>query len=68
MEAMTDTDPSSEQAQVPEKKDSPWENSSVSNLVRRKASKVHFARLKINGKLIRKPLKTPLVPVAKMRG
>jgi hypothetical protein len=64
---MTDFDPSPDQAQALEEKDSPWEASSVANLVRWKASKVYFARLKVNGKLIRKSLQTKLFSVAKNR-
>jgi hypothetical protein len=64
---MTDFDPSPDQAQPPEEEDSPGEASSVANLVRRKTSKVHFARLKVNGKLIRKSLQTKLFSVAKNR-
>jgi hypothetical protein len=64
---MTDFAPSPDQAQALEEKDSPWEASSVANLVRWKASKVYFARLKVNGKLIRKSLQTKLFSVAKNR-
>jgi hypothetical protein len=64
---MTEFTPSLEQAQLSEEKDSPWEASSVANLVRWKKSRVYFARLRVNGKLIRKSLKTTLFSVAKNR-
>jgi integrase len=48
-------------------KESPWEKSSISNLVRWKSSKIYFARVKINGRLIRKSLDTPLMSVARNR-
>jgi len=64
---MTESTQSPEQAQLSEEKDSPWETSNVANLVRWKASKVYFARLKVNGKLIRKSLQTKLFSVAKNR-
>jgi len=53
--------------EVQEIDDSPWQKSSVANLVRWKASNVYFARVKINGRLIRKSLKTTLLSVAKNR-
>ncbi len=54
---------------MPKKKtnDSPWEKSSVANLVRWKSSKIYFARLKVSGRLIRKSLDTPLLSIAKNR-
>jgi integrase len=64
---MTGSTEAPEQSQLLEEKDSPWEVSSVANLVRWKASKVYFARLKVNGKLIRKSLQTKLFSVAKNR-
>jgi hypothetical protein len=64
---MTASTEAPEQSQLLEEKDSPWEVSSVANLVRWKASKVYFARLKVNGKLIRKSLQTKLFSVAKNR-
>jgi integrase len=48
-------------------KEEPWEKSSISNLVRWKSSKIYFARVKINGRLIRKSLDTPLMSVARNR-
>jgi len=48
-------------------KESPWEKSSISNLVRWKSSKIYFARVKIGGRLIRKSLDTPLMSVARNR-
>jgi len=47
--------------------DSLFEKSSVSNLVRRKSSKIYYAHVKIAGRLVRKALKTPLLTVAKNR-
>lgn len=40
---------------------------SISNLVRWKSSKIYFARVKINGRLIRKSLDTSLMSVARNR-
>ena len=48
-------------------KESPWEKSSISNLVRWKSSKIYFARVKIGGRLIRKSLDTPIMSVARNR-
>jgi integrase len=48
-------------------RESPWEKSSISNLVRWKSSKIYFARVKIGGRLIRKSLDTPIMSVAKNR-
>jgi integrase len=48
-------------------KESPWEKSSISNLVRWKSSKIYFARVKIGVRLIRKSLDTPIMSVAKNR-
>jgi hypothetical protein len=56
-----------EKLQVAEPKNSPWEKSSISNLVRWKSSKNYFARVKINGRLIRKSLDTSLMSVARNR-
>jgi hypothetical protein len=64
---MTNLKSTAEQPEPPEEKDSPWETTTVANLVRWKASKVYFARLKVNGKLIRKSLKTKLFSLAKNR-
>jgi hypothetical protein len=64
---VTDTTDPPEQTPVPEKKESPWETTSVTNLVRWKASKTYFARFKANGKLIWKSLNTKLFSVAKNR-
>ena len=47
--------------------DSPFERSSISNLVRRKSSKIYYARVRIGGRLVRKALDTPLLSVAKNR-
>lgn len=48
-------------------KDSPWEKSSISNLIRWKSSKIYFARVRIGGRLIRKSLDTPIMSVARNR-
>jgi hypothetical protein len=48
-------------------KESPWEKSTVANLVRWKSSKIYFARVKVDGRLIRKSLDTPLMSVARNR-
>ena len=55
-----------ENTQEAKTQDSPWEKSSISNLVRWKSSKIYFARVKIGGRLIRKSLDTPLMSVARM--
>jgi hypothetical protein len=47
--------------------DSVWQKTPFVNLVRYKPSQVYFARLRINGKLIRKSLKTNQITVAKLR-
>jgi integrase len=56
-----------ENTQEDKTQDSPWEKSSISNLVRWKSSKIYFARVKISGRLIRKSLDTPLMSVARNR-
>ncbi len=56
-----------ENTQEAKTQDSPWEKSSISNLVRWKSSKIYFARVKIGGRLIRKSLDTPLMSVARNR-
>ena len=56
-----------ESLQDAEPKDSPWEKSTISNLVRWKSSKIYFARVKIGGRLVRKSLDTPLMSVARNR-
>src|SRR5476649_2925783 len=56
-----------ENTQEAKTQDSPWEKSSISNLVRWKSSKIYFARVKIGGRLIRKSLDTPIMSVAKNR-
>jgi hypothetical protein len=45
----------------------PWQNTHYANLVRYKPSKKYFARIRINGKLIRRSLKTTVLSVAKLR-
>ncbi|HUB66626.1 MAG TPA: hypothetical protein VL981_03995 [Candidatus Methylacidiphilales bacterium] len=56
-----------ENPQKVELKESPWENSTVANLVRWKSSKIYFARFKVGGRLVRKSLDTPLLSVARNR-
>jgi integrase len=56
-----------ENARKAKSQDSPWEKSSISNLVRWKSSKIYFARVKVGGRLIRKSLDTPLMSVARNR-
>jgi hypothetical protein len=56
-----------ENLQEAKPKESPWEKSNISNLVRWKSSKIYFARVKIGGRLIRKSLDTPLMSVARNR-
>jgi integrase len=50
-----------------EEKQSLWQNTNYSNLVRYKPSKKYFARIRIGGKLIRRSLKTVVLSVAKLR-
>jgi hypothetical protein len=47
--------------------DSLWQKTPYANLVRYKPSKKYFARLRVNGKLIRRGLKTNVLSVAKLR-
>jgi len=48
-------------------KESPWEKSSVTNLVRWKASGIYYVRAKVGNRLIRKSLDTSLMSVARNR-
>ncbi|MBG89060.1 MAG: hypothetical protein CMO80_19455, partial [Verrucomicrobiales bacterium] len=47
--------------------DSLWQKTSVTNLVRYRPSGKYFARVRVNGKLNRKSLKTKTLTVAKLR-
>ena len=47
--------------------DSLWQKTQYANSVRYKPSKTYFARIRINGKLIRRKLKTKVLSVAKLR-
>jgi hypothetical protein len=44
-----------------------WQKTHYSNLIRYKPSQAYFARIRINGKLIRRALKTKVLSVAKLR-
>jgi integrase len=44
-----------------------WQKTQYANLIRYKPSKAYFARIRINGKLIRRSLKTSVLSVAKLR-
>ncbi|MGO8930513.1 MAG: tyrosine-type recombinase/integrase [Limisphaerales bacterium] len=44
-----------------------WQKTQFSNLIRYTPSGTYFARLRVNGKLIRKTLKTDVLSVAKLR-
>jgi hypothetical protein len=44
-----------------------WQKTQFSNLIRYMPSGTYFARLRVNGKLIRKTLKTDVLSVAKLR-
>jgi len=44
-----------------------WQKTQYANLIRYKPSKKYFARIRINGKLIRRSLKTSVLSVAKLR-
>ncbi len=44
-----------------------WQKTQFSNLIRYSPSGTYFARLRVNGKLIRKTLKTDVLSVAKLR-
>ena len=48
-------------------KDSVWQKTPYANLIRYKASRKYFARLRVRGKLIRRCLKTKSLAVAKLR-
>jgi len=48
-------------------KSGPWQKTHYSNLLRYKSSGTYFARIRINGKLIRRSLKTTALSVAKLR-
>jgi hypothetical protein len=49
-------------------KDSDWQKTPYANLVRYKSSGIYFARFRVRGKLIRRPLKTTSqISVAKLR-
>src|SRR5712664_2347744 len=45
----------------------PWQQTQYANLIRYKPSKAYFARIRIQGKLIRRSLKTSVLSVAKLR-
>ena len=47
--------------------ESPWEHTSVQNLLRYRPSGTYFARFKVGGKLIRRTLDTAVFSVAKQR-
>jgi hypothetical protein len=44
-----------------------WQKAQYSNLIRYVPSGTHFARLRVNGNLIRKSLKTDALSIAKLR-
>ena len=44
-----------------------WQKTQYSNLIRYVPSGIYFARLRVNGNLIRKSLKTDVLSVAKLR-
>lgn len=44
-----------------------WQKTHFSNLIRYTPSGTYFARLRVNGKLIRRTLKTDVLSVAKLR-
>ena len=44
-----------------------WQKTQYSNLIRYVPSGTYFARLRVNGNLIRKSLKTDVLSVAKLR-
>ena len=50
-----------------QKPNSVWQKTPYANLLRYKPSCIYFARVRINGKLIRRSLKTSLITVAKLR-
>ena len=47
--------------------DSPWQKTQYANLVRYRSSGTYFARIRLGGKLIRRSLKTKVLPAAKLR-
>lgn len=51
----------------PSEKDSVWQNTPYTNLIRYKPSQVYFARIRVKGKLIRRSLRTNVISVAKLR-
>ncbi len=51
----------------PDADESLWQKTQYANLIRYKPSKKYFARIRINGKLIRRSLKTGVLSVAKLR-
>ncbi|MDX1952171.1 MAG: tyrosine-type recombinase/integrase [Verrucomicrobiota bacterium] len=55
------------EAKVDSEDQSPWQKTPVANLVRYIPSGIYFARGHVNGKLIRKSLKTDRISVAKFR-
>ena len=52
---------------ITQSKSGPWQKTHYSNLLRYKSSGTYFARIRINGKLIRRSLKTTALSVAKLR-
>ena len=46
--------------------DSLWQKTQFANLLRYKPSKAYFARIRINGKLIRRKLATTVLSVTKL--
>jgi hypothetical protein len=53
--------------QPPKGDESRWQRTHFTNLVRCKSSKTYFARIRIDGKLIRRSLDTTVLSVAKLR-
>ena len=53
--------------QPPKGDESRWQRTHFANLVRYKSSKTYFARIRIDGKLIRRSLDTTVLSVAKLR-
>jgi integrase len=47
--------------------ESSWQKTQYANLLRYKSSGTYFARIRVNGKLIRRSLKTTVLSVAKLR-
>jgi len=48
-------------------KDKPWQKTSYANLIRYAPSGMYFCRIRVQGRLIRKSLKTDVLSVAKLR-